>query len=142
MKSIKDLTTRVFVMFAVTLIAVSMMSMCIPVKAATDDGIMPYSIGSTNFSFTGGCDVTRNVTGMWLDIIVRATASNNNNETITLEVYVAKTGKTKTYTFLSDGQNHTYKGIYLGLSGGSSVRFRFNGANPAITIYQFLQYGS
>lgn len=139
MKSIKNLTTRVFVMFAVTLIAVSMMSMCVPVKAATDDGIMPYTLAS-NFSFTGSCSISRDVTGIWMNILVRATASNNNNETITLEVYVVNTGKTKSYTFLSDGKDHKYTGIYLGLSGGSPVRFTFRGANPAITIYQHLEY--
>ena len=36
---------------------------------------------------------------------------------------------------LSDGQTHTYKNIYLGLRGGSSVLFKFTGANPEITIY-------
>lgn len=142
MKSIKNLTTRVFVMFAVTLIAVSMMSMCIPVKAATDDGIMPYSSGQHTFSFKNRTTFTRNVTGIWMDIIVRATASNNNNETITLSVYITNTGKTKSYTFLSDGKDHKYTGIYLGLSGGSNVAFTFTGANPEITIYQYLQYGS
>ena len=135
----KKILTRVFVCVIVALCAVSTMSMCMPVKASTDDGIMPYSVGS-NFSFTGSCSISRNVTGMWLNALVRATASNNNNETITLEIFVVNTGKTHTYTFLSDGQDHKYSGIYLGLSGGSNVRFTFRGANPAITIYQHLQY--
>ena len=142
MKSIKNLTTRVFVMFAVTLIAVSMMSMCIPVKAATDDGIMPLSSDEFSFSFKNRTTIASNVAGTWMDIKVRATASNNNNETITVDVYITNTGKTKSYTFLSDGKDHTYKNIYLGSSGGSNVAFTFTGANPEITIYQFLRYGA
>ena len=135
----KKILTRVFVCVIVALCAVSTMSMCMPVKASTDDGIMPYGLAS-NFSFKNRCTVTRNVTGIWMNVLVRATASNNNNETITLQVYVTNTGKTHTYTFLSDGQDHKYTGIYLGLSGGSNVAFTFIGANPEITIYQYLQY--
>lgn len=134
--------TKVLVCIVIALSAISSISMCMPVKAATDDGIMPYSADAYNFSFKGSTSIASNVSGIYMDIKVRATASNNNNETITVSIYVTNTGKTKSYTFLSDGQDHIYKNIYLGLSGGSNVRFTFTGANPAITIYQYFQYGA
>lgn len=133
----KKISIKVLASALIILCAISTMSMCIPVKASS--GIEPYTNEEPYFSFKGTRYVTYNCTGMFLDVTVNSTASNNNNETITLSVFVNNTGKTHTYTFLSDGQNHTYKNIYLGLKGGSSVRFGFTGANPEITIYMNLK---
>ncbi len=133
--------TLVYTIFA--LLLVSTLSMSIPVKAAIrEPDASPLSFYKLNFSFAGTCNISKNCTGMFMDVMVRATASNNNNETITLEIYVVNTGAIKTYTFLSDGQDHTYKNIFLGLSGGSNVRFTFTGANPAITISVYGEVGS
>ena len=109
--------TKVLVCIVIALSAISSISMCMPVKAATDDGIMPLSADVINVSFKGSCVISRDVTGSYMDIKVRATASNNNNETITISVIVANTGRTTSYTFLSDGKDHIYRNIYLGSSG-------------------------
>lgn len=127
----KKTCIRLLTCMFIALCLISTVSMCIPVKAAA---IEPYSYYAPSFSFKGTRSISKNVTGMWMDVTVKATASNNNNETIKLEIYITNRNTTKTYTFLSDGQDHTYKGIYLGLSGGSDVLFVFTGANPEITI--------
>lgn len=136
----KQLCMKIATCILVALCAISAISMCIPVKASSD--ISPYSYYEQSFSFKGSCGISRNCTGMFMDVRVKATASNNNNETITMKVLVNNTNSTKSYTFLSDGQYHTYKNIYLGLSGGSSVYFTFTGANPEITIYAYMDITS
>lgn len=128
----KKISMKILMCTIIMLCAISTMSMCMPVKASI--GIEPYTNEEPSFSFKGTTYLAYNCTGILLDITCKATASNNNNETITLEVFVTNTGKTHKYTFLSDGQEHKYKNIYLGLKGGSSVRFGFTGANPEITI--------
>ena len=118
------------------LMLVSCFSMFIPVKATTiNSPVAPASYQDYDLTFKGTYGLASDFSGMFLDIKVKGTASNNNNETVTLQVYVAKTGSTKKYTFLTDGQEHTFKNIYLGLSGGSSVYFELTGANPDITLY-------
>lgn len=124
----------------IALLVFSMVSMFIPVKAS--EGISPLTYDESNFSFKGGCHISRGVTGTFMDIRVRGTAANNNNETITLEMLIISRNTIKTVTFLTDGQYHTYKNIYLGLSGGSDVRFTFKAANPEITINMYLEIGS
>lgn len=136
----KKICMKIVACVVIMLCAISTMSMCMPVKASM--GIEPYTYEEPNFSFKGTVHISYDCTGMFLSLKVKATASNNNNETITLSVYVAQTKKTHTYTFLSDGQEHTYKNIYLGLAGGSNVRFTFTGANPEITIYTNLTISS
>lgn len=127
----KNVCIKVLTCILISLCLVTIVSACMPVKAAE---IEPYSYYIQSFSFKGTCTIAKNVSGMWMDVKVKATANNNNNETITLEVYIENRDTRKKYTFLSDGQEHAFKGIYLGLSGGSSVGFSFTGANPAITI--------
>lgn len=129
----KKISFKVLISVLIMLCAISTISMCIPVKASY--GIEPYTYEDPYFSFKGTTYLAYDCTGMFLDVTCKATASNNNNETITLKVHVTNTGKTHTYTFLSDGQEHKYKNIYLGLKGGSNVSFGFTGANPEITIY-------
>lgn len=136
----KNTLVKMLVSVLVALCLITTVSMCIPVKASI--GISPYSFYEHNFSFTGQCNVADNCTGMFLDVKVRGNATNNNRETITLEIYVSQTKKTHTYTFLTDTGDHTYKNIYLGLKGGSSVAFTFKGANPAITINMHMEIGS
>ena len=121
----------------ITLFACYSFSLYSPVSA--NEGISTLSYENTSFSFKGTRSLSYQVSGMFLDVSVSATASNNNNETITLKVYVANRNVTKTYTFYSDGQTHEFKNIYLGLSGGSDVRFTFTGANPEITINTHLE---
>lgn len=128
----KKTCMKLLVCMMIALCAVSMVSSCVPVKAASN--IAPYSYYVQDFSFKGGCTIAKDCSGMFMNVTVRATASNNNNETITLQVYVENRNTTKSYTFYSDGQNHSFKNIYLGLSGGSGVGFTFRGANPEITI--------
>lgn len=135
----KKTCMKLLVCMLIALCAVSTVSMAIPVKAAS---IAPYSYYEQNFSFKGGCTISRDCSGMFMNVTVRATASNNNNETITLEVYVENRKASKYYTFYSDGQNHTFKNIYLGLSGGSSVAYIFTGANPEITINVYMEIES
>ena len=127
----KKICIKFLACILIVLCAISTVSMCMPVNAA---GISPYSYYTQSFSFTGGCSFGRQCSGMFMDVKVKATANNNNNETITLKIDVVNTQKTHTKVFLSDGEYHEYKNIYLGLSGGSNVGFIFTGANPEITI--------
>lgn len=136
----KRISMKILACIIIALCSISTVSMCIPVNASM--GIEPYSYYEQSFSFRGTCNVARQVSGTFMDVKVKATASNNNNETITLSIYITKRNVTKTYTFYSDGQYHTYKNIYLGLSGGSNVSFTFKGANPAITIYTYMDVTS
>lgn len=136
----KKICIKILACVVIALSVISTLSMYIPVNASTE--ISPYSYYEQNFSFKGTCRISRNCTGMFMDVRVKATASNNNNETITLEVYVENTKATKKYVFYSDGQFHEYKNIYLGLSGGSSVLFSFTGANPEITINTYMDVTS
>lgn len=136
----KKFYSKILVCVLIALCTISIISMSNPVKASSK--ISPMTYEDYNFSFKGSCSMARNCTGMFLDIRVKATASNNNNETITLDVYIVNRGVTKSYTFLSDGQYHTFKNIYLGLSGGSPILFTFTGANPEITIYTYMDVTS
>lgn len=136
----KKIFLKILTTILITLCIISTMSMYIPVKANSDVSLMTYE--DYNFSFKGSCTMARNCTGMFLDVRVKATASNNNNETIKLDVYINNRGVTKSYTFLSDGQYHEFKNIFLGFSGGSSVAFTFTGANPEITIYTYMDVTS
>lgn len=135
----RKICVKILTCLLIALCLISTVSACIPVKATT---VAPYSYYVEHFSFKGSCGVSKNVTGMWMDVKVKATASNNNNETITLDMYIVNRKVTKTEVFLSDGQYHTFKNVYLGLSGGSSVHFGFTGANPEITITVDMEIGS
>lgn len=136
----KKVYAKMLTCMMIALLVFSMVSIFMPVKAS--EGISPLTYDELNFSFKAGCHVSRDVTGSFMDIRVRGTAANNNNETITLEIYIGSRNTIKTVTFLTDGQYHTYKNIYLGLSGGSDVRFTFRAANPEITINMYLEIGS
>ena len=136
----KKILSKILVCALLALLALSTVSMYMPVSAASPVSTMSYD--ELNFSFTNTCRISRNMDGMWMDITVRGTAANNNNETIFLDVFVTNTGATKSYTFLTDGQDHTFKNIFLGFSGGSNVIFTFTGANPAIQINMYLEMGS
>lgn len=127
----KKFFIKILACVLIALTAISAVSMCMPVSASS---IEPYAFYEQTFSFKGTCSIGKDCSGMFISVKVKATASNNNNETITLQVHVTNLNKTHTYTFLSDGQYHEYKNIYLGLSGGSNVGFIFTGANPEITI--------
>ena len=136
----KKILSKILVCALLALLALSTVSMYMPVSAASPVSTMSYD--EYNFSFTGTYTIGRNMAGTWMDIIVRGTAANNNNETIFLDVFVTNTGATKSYTFLTDGQDHRYNNIFLGFSGGSNVGFSFRGANPAIQINMHLEMGS
>ncbi len=127
----KKICIKILACLFIALSTISMVSMYMPVSASS---IEPYTYYTEHFSFKGTCSFGEDCSGMFVNVKVKATASNNNNETITLQVLVSNTGKTHKYTFLSDGQYHEYKNIYLGLSGGSNVGFALTGANPEITI--------
>lgn len=128
----KKVFTKVLVSILVVLCAFYSFSLYTPVSASEKVSTLSYE--ETSFSFKGTCTLSYQCSGMFLNVAVRATASNNNNETIKLEVYIKNTNAVKTYTFYSDGQTHEFKNIFLGLQGGSNVGFRFTGANPEITI--------
>lgn len=136
----KKIYTKIITCMIIALLAVSTMSMFTPVKAET--GVSPLTYDQMSFSFKDSCSLARGCEGTWLDIRVKGTAANNNNETVTLKVYVINRNAEKTYTFLTDGQYHEFKGIFLGLSGGSNVRFTFIGANPEITLNIQMEYAS
>lgn len=113
------------------LVMLSTISMYIPVNASS---IQPYSYYENTFSFKKQCNIARDFNdGAFMSFRVKGTAANNNNETVTVDVLIEGRNVTKTYTFLTDGQFHEYKNIYLGLSG-SGVRFTFTGANPEIML--------
>lgn len=139
----KKLLSKILVCALLALIAVSTVSMYIPVSAAAPvSPVSPMSFDRLNFSFKGTCHISRNMDGMFMDVTVRGTAANNNNETIFLDIFITNRGVTKSYTFLTDGQDHTYRNLYLGLSGGSNVIFTFTGANPEIDINMHLEMAS
>lgn len=140
----KKFSNKILISTLITLCIISLFSFYAPVSAY-DGGGNSNSINSyvsTSFSFTGSCSIAYQCSGYWLNVSVNATASNNNNETITLDIYLVNRNTTKTYTFYSDGQTHSFNNIFLGLSGGSPVRFTFTGANPAITISGTLTFKS
>ena len=136
----KKILSKILVCALLALLALSTVSMYMPVSAASPVSTMSYD--EYNFSFTGTYTIGRNMDGMWMDVTVRGTAANNNNETIFFDVYVLNTNKTHSYTFLTDGQDHTYKNIFLSFAGGSNVQFSFTGANPEIQINMYLEMGS
>lgn len=135
----KKILTKTLACLMLALVMITTVSMYMPVDAAV--GVQPYSYYADNFSFTGSCNISRDFTGAWLTFRVKGTAENNNNETIHLNVHILGRNTTKSYTFLTDGQTHEYKNIYIGLSG-SSVVFNFNGQNPSIKINMYLEAGS
>ncbi|MCI8485686.1 MAG: hypothetical protein HFJ20_00880 [Clostridia bacterium] len=128
----KKIFVKMLICTIIILCACYSFSLYIPVSA--NEGISTLSYENTSFSFKGTRTLSYQCSGMFLNVSVRGTASNNNNETITLKVFIANRNVTKTYTFYTDGQTHEFKNIYLGLAGGSSVAFTFIGANPEITI--------
>lgn len=128
--------TKILVCILISLCFITSFAIYSPVKASTEISALSYE--EQDFSFKGSCKFSYQCSTMFLNVSVNATASNNNNETITMEVSILKRNVTKTYTFYSDGQTHQYKNIFLGFSGGSDVRFKFTGANPEITIYTHL----
>lgn len=139
----KKIFSKILVCALLALLAISTVSMYIPVSAAAPiSPVSPASFDYYTFSFTGSCGISRNMAGMFMDVTVRGTADNNNNETIFLDVVIKNTGKTHSYTFLTDGQNHTYRNLFLGLSGGSNAYFKFRGANPEIKINMYLEVAS
>lgn len=136
----KKIYKKIFIFLLTILCCISVFSLYQPVQA--NSGISTLSYDQIDFSFKGTCSVSENMTGSFMDVKVKATASNNNNETITLDIYINNRNVTKSYTFYSDGEYHTFKNIFLGFSGGSNVCFTFTGANPEITIYMNLEMGS
>lgn len=135
----KKICIKILACVLIALCTMTTVSMYVPVNAA---GASTLTYESYNFSFKSACTLSANCTGIFLDIKINGTAANNNNETVTLKVHVVSTGKTKTYTFLTDGKDHTFKGIYLGLSGGSNVGFEFIAANPEINLNLHMEIGS
>ncbi len=135
----KKICNKILSCAILALLILSTFSMFVPVRAAViDSPVSPASYEQYNFSFKGTYGLASDFYGMFMDVTVRGTAANNNNETITLDVFINNRNVTKSYTFLTDGQNHVFKNIYLGLSGGSNVHFKFTGANPNVEIYMFM----
>jgi len=134
----KKMLTKTLACLMLALVMITTVSIYIPVDAA---GIEPYAYYENNFSFTGSCNVSKDFDGAFMSFKVKGTADNNNNETIHLNVYITGRDVTKSYTFLTDGQYHEYKNIFIGWSG-SEVVFNFNGQNPAIKINMRLEASS
>ena len=123
--------SKILACILIALMMVSTIAMSTPVKASTAS---PLSYYEMSFSFKDSCSIGRSFDKIFLDVRLMATADNGNSERVTLEVYVINTNKTKTYTFYTDGLTQVFNNIYLGLSGGSSVAFRFRADNPNVTI--------
>ena len=140
----KKLKNKILISLLIAFCIISSVSLCMPVKANSEIGTSGSvkSSENTTFSFYNTCTLSYGVTGYFMDVQVSATASNNNNETITLEVYIVNRGVTKTYTFYSNNGTYTYNNIFLGFSGGSPVAFKFTGANPAIQLTVTLKFTS
>lgn len=132
----KKFLNKLIISILIGLCLISTFSLSMPVMAkAIEPDASIQSYVDTNFEFTGGCSISCNITGYFMDVTVSATASNNNNETIYLDIYIVNRNVIKSYTFYTEGgQSHSFNNIFLGLSGGSNVRFTFTGANPSITI--------
>ena len=73
--------TKVIFSLLISLCIISTFSMYTPVSAVVD------TYEDNVFSFKGTCNIAHHCTGMFMDVTVKATASNNNNETITLKIY-------------------------------------------------------
>lgn len=132
----KKICTKILLSVLVVLCITSTASLYMPVKAAGDDGIMPMSGYEDAFTFKGSCGISRAFDYTRLKVTVNGYANNNNNETITLKMYIASRNTTVTKTFLTDQKDHIYSNISLG-SNGSDVLFTFTGANPEITINMY-----
>lgn len=133
----KKICTKILLSVLVAMCIISAASLYMPVKATSDDGIMPLSLYENAFSFKGSYGISKAFSGTKLNIQVQGRASNNNNETITLKIYIASKNTTVTKVFLTDGNYHNYNGISLG-NNGSDTTFTFTGANPAITINMYM----
>ena len=127
----KKIYSKILACILIALLAVSAISMVMPVKASTASTLSYYEM---SFSFTGGTSVARGFDGTFLTIRLMATADNGRSERVTLSVYVTNTGKTHTYTFETDGLTYEFKNIYLSLKGGSDVRFAFSADNKDVKI--------
>ena len=134
----KKIYSKILACMLIALLAVSAISMVMPVKASTASTLSYYEMG---FSFTGGTSVARGFDGTFLTVRLMATASNGNSEKVTLEVYVNNTNKTHTYTFYTDGLTYEFKNIYLSLKSGSDVLFSFT-TNSSATINMNMVTGS
>lgn len=132
----RQICTKILLSALVAMCIISTISLCMPVKAASDNEIMPLSGYENTFTFKGSYGISRAYDQTKLRVTVNGYANNNNNETITLRIHIAKTNATITRTFLTDQNDHTYSNISLG-SGGSDVGYTFTGANPAITINMY-----
>lgn len=135
----KKIYSKILACMLIALLAISTISMVMPVKASTASTLSYYEMG---FSFTGGTSVARGFDGTFLTIRLMATADNGRSERVTLNVFVTNTGKTHTYTFETDGLTYEFKNIYLGLQGGSSVRFAFSADNKDVKINMNMVTGS
>lgn len=127
----KRFYSKILACMLITLMMVSAISICTPVKASTSSTLAYYEM---IIPFQDGCTVARGFDGIFLKVRLMATASNGNSEKVTLEVRVNATNKIHTYTFYTDGLTYEFKNIYLGLSGGSDVGFGFKAENPNVTI--------
>lgn len=132
----KKICTKILLSVLVVLCITSTASLYIPVKAAGDDGISPQSTYKDAFNFKGSCGISRAFDKTKLKVEVNGHAANENNETITLKIYIASRNTTVTKTFLTDQNSHIYDNISLG-DNGSDVGFTFTGANPEITINMY-----
>ena len=90
----KKIYTKILTCMLVALIAFSAVSMCVPVKASI--GVSPLTYDEFQFSFRGGCSISRGCSGMFLDINIRVTAPNSNAD-LRLEVYLENRNVIKTY---------------------------------------------
>lgn len=129
----KKICIKILTCVLLALVLISTASMYMPVNASTE------SAYENEFAFNGnGYVITKGFSGTRLDIKVVGIASNNNNEYVTIEVFINNRATTEYLHFYTDGQFHTFNNISLG-SSGSPVRFTLYGANPDITISVHLE---
>ncbi|MCI9365839.1 MAG: hypothetical protein HFJ54_04525 [Clostridia bacterium] len=114
----KKLFTKVVLSIMIGMMVVSTFAISKPVEA-TESGISPLTYNEYNFSFTGSRNIAQICTGTFLSLTVNCTSTGGSNETIELKVYIQYNNSTKTYTFKTDGKDHKFSGIYMGLGGGN-----------------------
>lgn len=124
----KKIYSKILACILIAMLAVSVVSMVVPVKAS-ESSVLSYF--EQQFSFTDSTSFSKGFDGTFIDVRLMATSSAGKNEKVTLEVYVTKIDEIHTYTFYTDGLTKVYEDIYLGLKGGSDVRFTFSTESSA-----------
>lgn len=112
----KKVFTKVLLSLIMGVMVISTFAMARPVEASSI-GASPLTYDEYNFSFSGQRNISALCSGWWVTLTVNFTSTGSSSEEIEMKVYV-NNGE-KTFTFHPDGQDHSFKNIYMGIGGGN-----------------------